>query len=319
METRSDPVRWLSPGSDAPDELRRVLGSASADGGGAGALSSLAAKLPVAGVAAGAGSGGAGVSAKLAGGAVKKAVLSWKLALWVAGAAAAGGAATNALILAPASRPAITVPAQGAASGAGERPAPATWGDRGSDGESAPDAPASAGAPAGDAANGDRETGNRETGNREAGDHGTGDRQAGGPGGANPAIAPRTAAIPPARQPLAEGAPPSGEKAVASRADEGVATVDSLGAEARLLLDARRAMARDPQKALREAESHDASFGGGALAEERDVLRIEALVKLGRLDEAAGLAASFRARHPQSSHLARIDRLLRSARATAPR
>lgn len=86
---------------------------------------------------------------------------------------------------------------------------------------------------------------------------------------------------------------------------------DSLAAEAKLLLRAKAALASNPQKALANVDEHDAAFGGGALGEEREVIRIEALVRLGKRDEAARAAAAFRARHPQSSHLPRVERLTR--------
>ncbi|MEZ4310943.1 MAG: hypothetical protein R3F14_23115 [Polyangiaceae bacterium] len=89
---------------------------------------------------------------------------------------------------------------------------------------------------------------------------------------------------------------------------------DSLAAEARLLLQARAELARDPHKALRATEDHGAAFAGGVLAEEREVLRIEALLRLGRVEEAKRAAAGFRAAHPQSSHLGRIDGVLRAGR-----
>lgn len=282
MENRSDPVRWLHPDSDVPAELRSVLGSAQGDGGGADALSSLAAKLPLA--------AGAKVSGAAAAGAAKKAILSWKLALWVAGAAAVGGAATNLIALVPSSRPAI-----------------------------AASAPLSGPARSGDLARveSEGETASHERANSPI----AGVESASLPAATEEPPPPKTAnhhslgAPPPAGAPASSPAAPTVASASAPSALPSAGrTPDSLGAEARLLLQAREAMARDPRKALRVTEAHDSAFADGALAEESEVLRVEALVRIGKREEAARVAAAFRARHPQSSHLTRLDRLLRVPR-----
>lgn len=298
METRGDPVRWLSPGSDAPEELRRVLSSAAGDGGGAAAMASLAAKLP--GVAGVAGAAGAKVSGSVAGAAAKKAILSWKLAVWIAGAAAAGGAATNLFVLAPQGPPAITAPAQGARAPGGQIGSLKT-------GSLAAAAPEATAPETGSLTTAAPETAAPETGSLrpvapEAPADSVGAPSSGG--GRETATLDRHA---PAR-------PPAVEQPAAAPAGAAPRAPDSLGAEARVLLEARKDMARDPQKALRATEAHDSAFTDGALAEEREVLRIEALIRLKKGDQAAVVAASFRARYPQSSHLARIERLLRSRR-----
>lgn len=305
METRGDPVRWLSPGSDAPEDLRRVLSSAAGDGGGAGAMASLAAKLP--GVAGVAGAAGAKVSGSVAGAAAKKAILSWKLAVWIAGAAAAGGAATNLFVLAPHGPPAITAPAQGARAPGGQTGSLET-------GSLAAASPETTVPETGSLAAAAPETTVPETGSLAAAPE-TGSPSpvvpAASVGAAFPGGGERETATldrpAPARR-------PGVEKAAAAPAGAEPRAPDSLGAEARVLLEARRDMAKDPRKALRATEAHDSAFADGALAEEREVLRIEALIRLNKGDQAAVVAAAFRARYPQSSHLARIERLLRARR-----
>jgi hypothetical protein len=65
-----------------------------------------------------------------------------------------------------------------------------------------------------------------------------------------------------------------------------------------------------PERALATTAEHARAYPRGALAQERDVIAIEALVKLGRRDEARRRAASFRQTFPGSSHGDRIDRLV---------
>lgn len=66
-----------------------------------------------------------------------------------------------------------------------------------------------------------------------------------------------------------------------------------------------------PAKALAAADAHAARYPNSALSQEREVLAIDALVRLGKREEAQTRAASFRARHPTSTHLIRIQSLLR--------
>jgi hypothetical protein len=80
--------------------------------------------------------------------------------------------------------------------------------------------------------------------------------------------------------------------------------------EGALLLRARRQLASNPAASL-ELTGEDAErFPNGALSPEREVLAIDALVRLGRLPEARARLALLHARYPQSPHLARLDALL---------
>ncbi len=75
----------------------------------------------------------------------------------------------------------------------------------------------------------------------------------------------------------------------------------TLGAEQALLAQARRAIAGgEPAVALRAVSSHAKRFAGGALVQEREVLRIQALARAGRMDEARQGADRFRSRYPRS-------------------
>ncbi len=83
-----------------------------------------------------------------------------------------------------------------------------------------------------------------------------------------------------------------------------------LPSEGALLLRARQAMAAAPAAALDLTDDAARRFPEGALAPEREVLAIEALARLGRLPEARARWSAFRAKYPQSPHLARLGSLV---------
>jgi hypothetical protein len=70
---------------------------------------------------------------------------------------------------------------------------------------------------------------------------------------------------------------------------------------------ARAALAAgDAASALAVVDAHERTYPGGALAQEAAVLRIEALAKLGRRDEAAARARAFAEANPSSPHVAKV-------------
>jgi hypothetical protein len=71
------------------------------------------------------------------------------------------------------------------------------------------------------------------------------------------------------------------------------------------LLDAAR-QAKDPKVALAALERHRKEFATGALASEREVLRVETLCALGRVAEAEAVAAAFLAKHPHDPLRSRV-------------
>src|SRR5262249_26519636 len=75
--------------------------------------------------------------------------------------------------------------------------------------------------------------------------------------------------------------------------------------EGALLLKARQQLSPDPSAALALTDEAAKRFPDGPLAYEREVLAIEALAHLGRLPAARARLTAFRARYPQSPHLAR--------------
>lgn len=85
----------------------------------------------------------------------------------------------------------------------------------------------------------------------------------------------------------------------------------TLAAERALIDQALSALrANSAQNALVALMSHERRFAGGALAEERDRLSVDALVQLGRTDQARRRAQLFEARYPSSAHLQRVRSLV---------
>jgi hypothetical protein len=84
--------------------------------------------------------------------------------------------------------------------------------------------------------------------------------------------------------------------------------------EIQLLQRAQDALGSAPTRALDLVNRHAAKFPGSAFGQEREVLAIDALVRLGRHSEARARAASFAARFPTSAHLHRLEALVPSTR-----
>ena len=95
--------------------------------------------------------------------------------------------------------------------------------------------------------------------------------------------------------PIALGAPATWGSSVAI-APQAPADAGPAG----LMEDAKRALASDPSRALDLAMLHERSFGG--LVEERDLVIIQALLRLGRKDDARPYATRFLRVYPASAH-----------------
>jgi hypothetical protein len=94
----------------------------------------------------------------------------------------------------------------------------------------------------------------------------------------------------------------------AARADE---------SEVAILEAAEDALSSNPMSALARADHHANRFPDGALAQEREVIAIDALMRLGRGDEARYRAQNFYREFPSSAHRQRIEALL-NASSTSP-
>ncbi len=117
-------------------------------------------------------------------------------------------------------------------------------------------------------------------------------------------VAPAIPLVEPSSLPVAPVAP--GAHAIAQGAPSSGSS--SLAAERALLDDARGALGSgDAARALGLLDEHARRFPKGQLGEEREALAIQALVALGRRDEARARAASFKAALPNSLFLPAIE------------
>jgi hypothetical protein len=99
----------------------------------------------------------------------------------------------------------------------------------------------------------------------------------------------------------------------AAAANNGAAGSDDGLEELRLLDRARQFDRRgDYSAALASTREHQRRFSDGRLVEEREALRIRALMGLGRAREAGAIAALFRRKFPRSVLLESIDRMMAS-------
>lgn len=85
---------------------------------------------------------------------------------------------------------------------------------------------------------------------------------------------------------------------------------DALAAETALLAAARGSLDSDPAAALARLDEHARAYPKGALAEERDVLRVEALCRAGRFEEGRRRGDALLAVHPAGLYASRLRTLL---------
>jgi len=86
---------------------------------------------------------------------------------------------------------------------------------------------------------------------------------------------------------------------------------DALTLELRLVDGARIRLAADPTSALSLLDAHARDFPHGQLALERDVLRVDALLRLGRRSDAEAVTRSLAAQAPGSPQAERASDLMR--------
>jgi hypothetical protein len=78
------------------------------------------------------------------------------------------------------------------------------------------------------------------------------------------------------------------------------------------LLDlARSSLGTDPRRALSLTQEHAKRFPHGALTQEREVIAIEALSRLGQTDAARSRGSEFERHYPGSAHQQKIDQTTR--------
>lgn len=77
--------------------------------------------------------------------------------------------------------------------------------------------------------------------------------------------------------------------------------------EIEILKEAQAALGTNPARALALTEEHARTHPKGSLGQEREMVRIQALVALGRTDEARARAEAFKKRNPSSAYAQRLD------------
>jgi len=77
--------------------------------------------------------------------------------------------------------------------------------------------------------------------------------------------------------------------------------------ELALLARAQSSLAGDPKTALELTAVHERTYQGGVLVQEREVIAIDALLRLGRATEATSRAQRFHRHFPASAHGRRVD------------
>jgi hypothetical protein len=107
-----------------------------------------------------------------------------------------------------------------------------------------------------------------------------------------------------------ETKPSAAARPEAAAAPERPAPREESTTEVDLLDEARQALGGNPAKALQLTRLHEQRFPGGVLGQEREVIAIDALSRLGRTAEAKRRAERFNARYPGSAHQSKIDRLI---------
>ena len=107
--------------------------------------------------------------------------------------------------------------------------------------------------------------------------------------------------------PIAPRRPVPSARASASAARAAAPLIaDDPDAEVKLLQGAQGSLASDPAQTLALCAEHARRFPNGLMAQEREVLAIEALAQTGRMDEARARADRFAVAYPSSTHLRRI-------------
>lgn len=120
-------------------------------------------------------------------------------------------------------------------------------------------------------------------------------------------VEPPPAALPPVETSAAPSVAPLPSAAPRAEAGQPTAKRSSGIAEDQLLEQARSALRSDPQRALSLTRQHQLDFPRGALSQEREVIAIEALRRLGRTEEAARRTERFERLYPQSAHQRKLD------------
>jgi hypothetical protein len=88
--------------------------------------------------------------------------------------------------------------------------------------------------------------------------------------------------------------------------------------EVELVGRAQKALRAEPARALALTSEHRQLYPRGTLAQEREVLAIEALAALGQGDAARARAAAFESASPGSPYAVRVARAIKKVAAAEP-
>jgi TolA-binding protein len=128
---------------------------------------------------------------------------------------------------------------------------------------------------------------------------------------AAPSEAVPAATAPEAQTPAKDERAPAANGRHAAPAEATSATEDALAGEAKLLNQAHAAMSSDPRQAYAFASAHAKRYPRGQLAAERELILVQALVKLGRVREAESRARALRKSAPSRIYSERLDTILK--------
>jgi hypothetical protein len=122
-------------------------------------------------------------------------------------------------------------------------------------------------------------------------------------------LVPSAAPLAKVEEPVPSATPSTRPQPKAHATTSASASAEGPEAEVKLLERAQDALRARPAEALAICDDHARRFPRGMLAQEREVIAIEALVKAGRPSDAKTRAERFKKAFPGSSHTRRIDTL----------
>jgi hypothetical protein len=111
----------------------------------------------------------------------------------------------------------------------------------------------------------------------------------------------------PAAPPLARGIGSAPAAARSTKSPAGGTEATLAATELELVQRAQAALASDPNRALTLTNEHAGAYPKGELVQEREVIAVEALSRLGRNEEASRRALAFVRRFPQTPYAARLE------------
>jgi hypothetical protein len=124
---------------------------------------------------------------------------------------------------------------------------------------------------------------------------------------ANQVLTPALSAAAPAIAPSPSAEAPPAASATSPASNPAPRSSRAPANEALLLERARRALASDPARALALTKQHQQSFPNGLLKQEREVIAIEALRRLGKAEQAGERAGRFEKQYPDSAHRRAVE------------